>query len=60
MLENKEKIKTLHGLPENVVFCKLCVMSNQRPNSVVEFKNTGKKKTTIYFDKDQLTKTMVM
>ena len=29
-------------------------MSNQRPNSVVEFKNTGKKKTTIYFDENQV------
>ena len=34
----------LHGLPEKVLFCKSCVMSNQRPNSVVEFKNTGKNK----------------
>ncbi len=31
--------KTLHGLPEEVVFCKRCVMSNQRPNSVPEFKH---------------------
>ena len=39
----------LHGLPEDVYFCKSCVMSNQRPNSVVEFKNTGKKKNLLYF-----------
>jgi len=26
-----------HGLPENVVFCKRCVMSNQRPATAVEF-----------------------
>ena len=47
--------KVLHGLPEQVIFCKKCVMSNQRPNSVVEFKNTGKKlKPTIYFGEDQI------
>ena len=27
------------GLPENVKFCSKCVISNQRPSSVVEFKN---------------------
>ncbi len=47
--------KVLHGLPEKVIFCKKCVMSNQRPNSVVEFKNTGEeKKPTIYFGEDNI------
>ena len=32
---------SLYGLPENVRFCKLCVISNQRPSSTVEFKNSG-------------------
>ena len=31
--------KTFYGLPEKVKFCKKCVISNQRPSSVVEFKN---------------------
>jgi N-acetyl sugar amidotransferase len=31
---------SLYGLPEKVLFCKKCVISNQRPSSVVEFKNT--------------------
>ena len=45
----------LHGLPEEVKFCKKCVISNQRPNSVVEFKNTGKNtKPTIYFGEDNI------
>src|SRR3989338_5970216 len=35
-----EEMKTLHGLPANVVYCKRCVMSNQRPASVPEFKHT--------------------
>lgn len=44
---------TRYGLPEEVKFCKSCVVSNQRPNSTVEFKNTaGARKTTINFDDD--------
>lgn len=31
---------SLYGLPENVEFCSKCTISNQRPESVVEFKNT--------------------
>ncbi len=47
-----QPIKTLHGLPEEVVFCKKCVMSNQRPNSVPEFKHTKNwtKRPTLHFD----------
>ena len=44
-------IHTLYGLPSKVEFCTKCVISNQRPNSVVEFKNNHtSKKTTIDFD----------
>jgi N-acetyl sugar amidotransferase len=32
--------KTKFGLPEKVVFCNRCVMSNQRPASYPEFKHT--------------------
>lgn len=43
--------KTLYGLPEEVFFCKKCVISNQRPNSAVEYKHTiESKKNTIHFD----------
>ena len=28
-----EGSKTKYGLPEKVIFCKRCVMSNQKPNS---------------------------
>lgn len=39
------------GLPEKVIFCKHCVISNQRPNSTIEFKHTvEEKKATIGFD----------
>ena len=56
MLENKKKIKTLQGLPENVVICKHCVMYNQRHKSVVEFKNKEKKKKPIYLDEEKICK----
>ena len=31
--------KAYFGLPEKVIFCKKCVISNQRPSSTVEFKS---------------------
>ena len=44
----KEKLEAKYGLPEDVVFCKRCVMSNQRPKSAVEFKHTiQSKKATL-------------
>ncbi len=44
-------MKTLYGLPQEVFFCKKCVMSNQRPTSAVEFKhNISSKKNTMNFD----------
>ncbi len=42
----------LWGLPEEVKFCKDCVISNQRPNSVVEMKNQNINKQTIEFNQD--------
>lgn len=36
-----ESSKSRFGLPENVVFCRRCVMSNQRPVSSVEFRHTS-------------------
>ncbi len=45
--------KTYYGLPEEVIFCKKCVMSNQRPASTVEFKHTSKsKKVTMRIHED--------
>jgi N-acetyl sugar amidotransferase len=42
-----------YGLPDKVAFCKKCVISNQRPNSAVEYKHTANtKKTTINFDEN--------
>ena len=39
-----EKLETYYGLPEEVVFCKNCVISNQRPASTPEFKNSPDRK----------------
>jgi len=46
-------LQALYGLPQQVLFCKKCVISNQRPSSVIELKNTGKQaKPTIEFDEE--------
>lgn len=46
-------MKAFFGLPEEVKFCKLCVISNQRPRSTVEFANLiDETKTTISFESD--------
>tara|TARA_B100001540_G_scaffold317449_1_gene350684 strand:- start:3256 stop:4464 length:1209 start_codon:yes stop_codon:yes gene_type:complete len=42
------------NLPKNVEFCKICVISNQRPNSTIEFKNKNTNKETIIFDNDSI------
>ena len=46
-----KRLKALYGLPEEVVFCKRCVMSNQRPSSYPEFKHTANRLTpTLHID----------
>ncbi len=45
--------KSYFGLPQDVIFCKRCVISNQRPSSTVEFKHVKEeKKSTIGFGDD--------
>lgn len=44
--------KSLFNLPEEVKFCKNCVISNQRPNSSLEFLEESKNKTSINFNED--------
>jgi len=39
-----EALEAKYGLPQKVVFCKRCVMSNQRPASTQEFKHSQKTK----------------
>ena len=48
-------MKTYFGLPEKVVFCSKCVISNQRPRSTVEFMSLSTDhKETIQFSDDQI------
>jgi len=44
------KLKAFYGLPKKVLFCKKSLISNQRPNSSIEFlSNKNSKKKTIGF-----------
>ena len=48
-----DNLEAYYGLPKQVRFCRRCVISNQRPSSTVEFKNTKQtKKETIAFDEE--------
>ena len=48
----KERL-ALYGLPNEIQFCKKCVISNQRPNSAIEFKHTKEsRKSTIRIDEE--------
>ena len=55
--ENKNTLlKALYGLPNKIKFCKSCVVSNQRPNSSIEFQtgSDGQNKDTINIDDSQI------
>ncbi|MBI4280132.1 MAG: N-acetyl sugar amidotransferase [Armatimonadetes bacterium] len=52
-VEREAKVYARYGLPEQVVFCTCCVMSNQRPSSSVEFKHTrDRKHSTLHIDEE--------
>lgn len=52
---NENKLEAKYGLPTEVAFCSKCVISNQRPNSAVEYEHTkDSKKETIHFDDDHV------
>lgn len=47
----EDSLEAKYGLPHEVKFCTKCVISNQRPNSAVEYEHTkASKKQTINFD----------
>ena len=53
MSADNDNLEAYYGLPKDVRFCKNCVISNQRPNSTVEFEHTkDSKKGTIAFDEN--------
>jgi N-acetyl sugar amidotransferase len=48
-----ESLEVKYGLPAEVRFCTRCVISNQRPNSAVEYEHgRDTKKSTIFLDAD--------
>lgn len=50
--------KIYYGLPSKIIFCKKTLLSNQRPNSTIEFKHTIKsKKKTFYINKNKISDT---
>jgi N-acetyl sugar amidotransferase len=50
-LDNGPVSQVKYGLPQHIEFCSKCVISNQRPNSAVEYSHTSSStKKTIYFD----------
>ena len=52
-MTDSKKLEAYYGLPENVTFCKNCVMSNQRPRSAIEFKHTrNSKKASLNIDSE--------
>jgi N-acetyl sugar amidotransferase len=49
--DNVKPFSAKYGLPRQVLYCKKCVISNQRPNSSVEYQHTkDTNKATIHFD----------
>ena len=53
LLSNNIEVK--YGLPSNVKFCKKCVISNQKPNSAIEFQHVETtKKESIFFDENDI------
>lgn len=45
--------QAMYGLPSHVGWCHKCVISNQRPNSAVEYRHTrASRKVTINFDEE--------
>jgi N-acetyl sugar amidotransferase len=48
-----EKLGPKYGLPEEVIFCRRCVMSNQRPASIPEFKHRPDRRGAKYMHIDE-------
>ncbi len=44
---------TYYGLPKEVIFCRRCTMSNQRPASMPEFKHTSERHGARYLEIDE-------
>ena len=51
---DSDELKTFYGFNKKVIYCKKCLVSNQRPTSTVEFRNKGLNKETIKFNNEQV------
>lgn len=51
-MTHRDKPFVLHGLPEKVIFCTRCVMSNQRPSTSPELRKKNSTIATVGFDED--------
>jgi len=52
-MNDTKKLEAHYGLPQDVIFCNKCVMTNQRPASAIEFKHTrDSKKTSMNIDEE--------
>ena len=52
-MNDTKKLEAYYGLPQDVIFCNKCVMTNQRPASAIEFKHTRDgKKTSMNIDEE--------
>ena len=51
--DSADSLEALYGLPADIKFCTKCVISNQRPNSTVEFEHRrSSQKSTIAFSEE--------
>jgi N-acetyl sugar amidotransferase len=54
-VKDTSTLKPYYGLPNEVKFCSICCISNQRPNSEIEYKHTiESKKSTIQFNEQNV------
>ena len=52
-MNDTKNLEAYYGLPQDVIFCNKCVMTNQRPASAIEFKHTrDSKKTSMNLDEE--------
>ena len=52
-VDSADSLEALYGLPVDIKFCTKCVISNQRPNSTVEFEHKrSSQKSTIAFSEE--------
>ena len=53
-------MKVKYNLPKKIIFCRNCVMSNQRPGSISEFFHTKDRKNATYLKIDELERSDVV